>query len=71
MHINIYSGYYVEIEIEPIISLRKWFGHDQKKWNEFKHRYYKELDKKKDSIGIVFRNAREEESVILLYSAKD
>jgi uncharacterized protein YeaO (DUF488 family) len=51
--------------------LRKWFGHDLKKWNEFKHRYYKELDKKKDSIDIVFRNAREERSVILLYSAKD
>jgi uncharacterized protein YeaO (DUF488 family) len=58
-------------EIEPSNSLRKWFGHEQKKWNEFKRRYFKELDKKKDSIDIVLRNAREERSVMLLYSAKD
>ena len=69
---NIYiSNYLWQKEIEPSNSLRKWFGHDQKKWNEFKHRYYKELDKKKDSIDIVFKNVREERSVILLYSAKD
>ena len=33
-------------EIAPSDSLRKWFGHDKKKWNEFKQRYFKELDKK-------------------------
>ena len=33
-------------DIAPSNSLRKWFGHDVKKWDEFKRRYFKELDKK-------------------------
>ena len=33
-------------DIAPSNSLRKWFTHDEKKWNEFKRRYFKELDQK-------------------------
>ena len=35
-----------EKEIAPSNLLRKWFNHDEKKWNEFKHKYFKELEKK-------------------------
>jgi uncharacterized protein YeaO (DUF488 family) len=24
----------------PSTELRKWFGHDSKKWEEFRHRYF-------------------------------
>jgi uncharacterized protein YeaO (DUF488 family) len=32
-------------DIAPSNLLRKWFSHDEKKWIEFKLRYFKELDK--------------------------
>lgn len=31
-------------DIAPTTSLRKWFSHDEGKWDEFKIRYFKELD---------------------------
>jgi uncharacterized protein YeaO (DUF488 family) len=31
-------------DIAPSSSLRKWFSHDEKKWHEFKIRYFKELE---------------------------
>ena len=30
-------------EVAPSADLRKWFGHDPKKWSEFRHRYFTEL----------------------------
>jgi uncharacterized protein YeaO (DUF488 family) len=27
-------------EVAPSASLRLWFGHDPKKWDEFRHRYF-------------------------------
>lgn len=35
-------------EVGPSNELRKWFGHDPKKWTVFKTRYKKELKVKKD-----------------------
>jgi uncharacterized protein YeaO (DUF488 family) len=60
-------------EIAPSNSLRKWFGHEEKKWNEFKDRYFKELDKRKDLVDIIVAKVREDEerSITLLYAAKD
>jgi uncharacterized protein YeaO (DUF488 family) len=31
-------------DIAPSNALRKWFGHDADKWEEFKRRYYRELN---------------------------
>ena len=58
-------------DIAPSNSLRKWFGHDEKKWYEFKRRYFKELDKKRDAINTVIEEANEQHSVTLLYAAKE
>lgn len=30
-------------DVAPSTSLRKWFGHDLDKWDEFKKRYFDEL----------------------------
>ena len=35
-------------DIAPSNSLRKWFAHDEKKWDEFKRRYFMELDEKEN-----------------------
>jgi len=42
-------------EIAPSDALRNWFAHDPAKWDEFRARYFSELDKKK---GIVFNDCR-------------
>jgi uncharacterized protein YeaO (DUF488 family) len=58
-------------DIAPSNSLRKWFGHDEKKWDEFKRRYFKELDKKRDAVNTVIEKAKEQHSVTLLYATKE
>lgn len=61
-------------EIAPSNSLRKWFGHDQKKWNEFKRRYFKELDGKKELVNVILSKVKEESStttITLLYGTKE
>jgi uncharacterized protein YeaO (DUF488 family) len=60
-------------DIAPGNTLRKWFGHDEKKWDEFKRKYFKELDKKSNSemIDEIIKMAKEHSSITLLYGAKE
>ncbi len=57
-------------EIAPSSQLRKWFGHDPAKWEEFRRRYRQELEGKKDFIEELRRDARHG-TVTILYSARD
>ncbi len=59
-------------DLGPSDTLRKWFGHDPKKWEEFRRRYRKEIEtagKGPDLVRIAER--AKEEDVTLVYSAKD
>jgi uncharacterized protein YeaO (DUF488 family) len=60
-------------DIAPSNTLRKWFGHDEKKWEEFKRKYFKELDKKSNSetVDEIIKMAKEHSSITLLYGAKE
>jgi uncharacterized protein YeaO (DUF488 family) len=58
-------------DIAPSNTLRKWFGHDEKKWDEFKHKYFKELDKNNGAVNIIIKIAQEQNSITLLYSTKE
>jgi uncharacterized protein YeaO (DUF488 family) len=61
-------------DIAPSNSLRKWFGHDEKKWNEFKRRYFKELDGKKELVNVILSKVKEESissTITLLYGTKE
>jgi len=49
-------------EMAPSNSLRKW--------NEFKRRYFKELDKKSDLVNIIVNKANER-AITLLYGTKE
>jgi uncharacterized protein YeaO (DUF488 family) len=31
-------------DLAPSTELRQWFGHDPQKWDEFRKRYFRELD---------------------------
>jgi uncharacterized protein YeaO (DUF488 family) len=57
-------------EIAPSPELRKWFGHDPDKWNEFRSRYTKELKGKKELTELLKRKAREG-MITLVYAARD
>lgn len=59
-----------EKNIAPSNSLRKWFGHDEKKWDEFKHRYFKELDGESECVNIILNKAKEG-PITLLYGSKE
>ena len=58
-------------DIAPSNSLRKWFGHDENKWNEFKRRYFKGLDKNIDSVNQILDKVKDEGSITLLYGSKE
>jgi uncharacterized protein YeaO (DUF488 family) len=57
-------------DIAPSSSLRKWFSHDERKWHEFKSRYFKELEENSESVNKILNKATEG-SITLLYGAKD
>tara|TARA_R110001599_G_scaffold70640_2_gene197848 strand:+ start:89 stop:436 length:348 start_codon:yes stop_codon:yes gene_type:complete len=57
-------------DITPSDELRKWFGHDPDRFNEFSKKYRKELDDKKEDLTAIRKKAVEQD-VTLLYAAKD
>jgi uncharacterized protein YeaO (DUF488 family) len=57
-------------EIGPSSELRKWFGHDVLRWDEFKRRYHAELEASQPLVNQVLSIAAER-PLTLLYSARD
>jgi uncharacterized protein YeaO (DUF488 family) len=57
-------------EVAPSTELRRWFGHDPAKWQEFQRRYRAELDANPDAWKLLLESARQG-NVTLLYSARD
>jgi uncharacterized protein YeaO (DUF488 family) len=57
-------------DISPSDSLRKWFGHDPSRYEEFKKRYAKELEKKAEILKRIKQEGRKG-TVTLLFSARD
>lgn len=57
-------------EIAPSPALRKWFGHDPARWDEFQKRYAKELDANPEAVARLRHKAREG-PVTFIYAAKD
>jgi GMP synthase (glutamine-hydrolysing) len=57
-------------EVAPSDALRRWYGHDPRKWKEFGRRYFAELDSKRETWEPILEAARRG-GVVLLYSARD
>ena len=57
-------------DIAPSNAIRKWFNHDQRKWDEFKSRYYEELKDKQEIVKLFLEKA-EKGAITLLYSSKE
>lgn len=58
-------------DIAPSSELRKWFGHEPEKWNEFKKRYKRELAENTQPLEQLRSIVKEHKYVVLLFGAKD
>lgn len=57
-------------EVAPSNELRRWFGHDPQKWDEFRRRYAEELDARPEALS-AFVSELGEGPVTLVFAAKD
>lgn len=57
-------------EIAPTTELRKWFGHDLKRWPDFVERYQEELKTKSELLAVLADNACRGK-VTLLFAGRD
>lgn len=57
-------------EIAPSNELRKWFGHDPDKWDEFRNRYYQELENQSEVVEQLVRKASEG-TLTLIFAAQN
>ena len=57
-------------DIAPSTELRKWFGHDPARWDEFRRRYAAELYQNAELLTQL-RSLARQGPVMLIYSAHD
>lgn len=57
-------------DIAPSTELRQWFGHAPERWQEFRHRYARELQQHASAIDELRELARHN-TVTLVFGARD
>ena len=57
-------------DVAPSTELRKWFGHDPARWQEFRRRYKVELKQKRQLISLLKMKANEA-PVTFIFAARD
>ena len=57
-------------ELAPTAELRKWFGHDPGKWDDFRQRYFRELEKHPQEVAQLLAQVAKG-PVTLVYGAKN
>ncbi len=57
-------------DIAPSVELRRWFGHDPQKWDEFRRHYQDELEKNSKAVEEL-REQIGQSTATLLYGARD
>jgi uncharacterized protein YeaO (DUF488 family) len=57
-------------DIAPSPELRRWFGHDPARWEEFCRRYWRELTDRSDTVQLL-RDKLREGKVTLVYGSRD
>ena len=57
-------------DVAPSPELRRWFGHDPDKWNEFRRRYRAELENSPEAVEAL-KEEIGKSNATLLYGAKD
>lgn len=57
-------------DVAPSTELRKWFGHDPSKWDEFKKLYYAELDNNMEALSKL-TDISGKRDITFVYASKD
>ena len=57
-------------DLAPTPELRKWFGHDPARWEQFEQRYWKELQSHDEAVDVL-RQKSKRGTVTLVYAARD
>ncbi len=57
-------------DVAPSHELRRWFGHEPEKWDEFRRRYFAELDERPEG-WTPLRDATAAGDITLVYSSRD
>ena len=57
-------------DVAPSTELRRWFGHDPARWDEFVRRYHAELDARPESARTLLEAAARQ-TVTLCFGARD
>jgi uncharacterized protein YeaO (DUF488 family) len=58
-------------EIAPSDALRKWFGHDPERWQEFQRRYRRELQGEIELTKQLKQLEKQHGTLTLVFSARD
>ena len=58
-------------DLAPSNELRRWYGHDPEKWDEFRRRFRAELEAEPAVLKPLQRALETERKVTLLFSAKN
>ncbi|NLE61139.1 MAG: DUF488 family protein [Planctomycetes bacterium] len=58
-------------DVAPSDGLRQWFGHEPAKWEEFRRRYFAELDHKPEAWRSIVDAEKRKKKVTLLFGARD
>jgi len=58
-------------DLAPSTGLRKWYGHDPKRWAEFKRRYRTELKGQKEAFKGLKTLLKQHRTVTLLFSSRE
>jgi uncharacterized protein YeaO (DUF488 family) len=57
-------------DIAPSTGLRKWFGHDPARWQQFRRRYSNEIHRQRDRLDEL-RSLAQRGRITLVFSAHD
>jgi uncharacterized protein YeaO (DUF488 family) len=58
-------------DVAPSTELRRWFGHDPGRWDEFQKRYRAELSKNPEAVATLRDLLKSAKRVTLLFAARD
>ena len=58
-------------DLAPSKALRQWFGHDPRKWPEFRRRYHRELDANGAALQPLRALLETDARITLLFAARD
>jgi uncharacterized protein YeaO (DUF488 family) len=64
-HVDKWAG-----DIAPTTGLRKWFNHEPSRFDEFRLRYWLELEANADVVGQLIADVGDAQ-ITLLYAARD